>query len=66
MGIKRNDDVEQILPAPIKGRVSGFSVDQETGDKLVHVVAADGSAFFFKENELKVVEAPPAEEEAEG
>ncbi len=59
--MKRNDFVRQVMPAPIEGQVSGFQVDQETGDKLVHVVSADGSARFFKESDLEVMEENPAD-----
>lgn len=56
--MKRGDQVQQIQPAPFTGTVTHFSIDQETGDKLLHVQAEDGSARFFKEEELKLIEQP--------
>lgn len=53
--MKRGDQVQQIMPAPFTGAITGFQIDQETGDKLVHVVAEDGSARYFKESEVAVV-----------
>lgn len=61
--MKRGDNVRQILPAPITGYVDGFSVDQETGDKLVHVTDKDGQGRFFKESELEVVPEPTVDED---
>jgi len=54
--MKRDSKVTQILPAPFTGIVTGFSIDNNTGEKLVHVQAEDGSARFFKEDELKEVQ----------
>ena len=53
----KNDSVIQVMPAPIKGTVSGFSVDQETGKVLVGVQwpDADGSTHsrYFEQAELE-------------
>ena len=41
---KKGDAVRQIMPAPIAGTVTGFSVDQETGTvlTLVEFIDVDG------------------------
>lgn len=58
--MKRGDTVQQIMPAPFQGAISHFSIDQETGEKLVHVVAENGDGRFFPEKDLKLVgEQPP-------
>ena len=53
----KGDSVVQVMPAPIKGTVSGFSVDQETGKVLVGVEwpDADGSTHsrYFDRAELE-------------
>ena len=55
--------VVQVQPAPIVGVVSGFSVDQETGDVqvLVSWPAEDGSVHsrHFKESELTAEPVEP-------
>ncbi len=53
--MKKGDTVTQILPAPIVGTVEGFAIDQDTGEKLVLVVA-DGLSRYFKETEVQVSE----------
>ncbi len=53
---KKGDTVVQVLPEPIKGIVSGFSVDQETGDVLVSVTWDEGEhkhIRHFTEDQLK-------------
>ena len=51
--------VQQVLPAPIVGTVTGFDVDQETGDLqyLVEWTDADGVAHHrhFVEDHLQGV-----------
>lgn len=53
--------VEQVMPAPITGVVTGYAVDQETGEVDVRVEwqDEDGSthAKHFKEAQLKAVVA---------
>ncbi len=53
---KKGESVTQVIPAPIVGTVTGFSVDQEMGNVLVKVEwpDADGSTHekFFAESEL--------------
>lgn len=63
--MKRGDQVQQILPAPFTGSISHFSIDQETGAKLVHVVDNDGVGRFFKEDDLQVLPAEPAPDAAD-
>ena len=53
--MKRDDHVRQVQPAPIEGKVAGFSVDQESGEKLVRVNCTDGNERYFKESDLLVV-----------
>ena len=60
--MKRGETVQQILPAPFTGKVTHFSVDQENGDKLVHVQADDGQARFFKEEDLQVISSDEPEQ----
>ena len=38
---KKGDVVRQVMPAPIEGTVTGFSVDQETGKVLTLVEFKD-------------------------
>ena len=40
---KKGDVVRQVMPAPIEGVVTGFSVDQETGVVLTMVEFKDAS-----------------------
>lgn len=54
--MKRNDKVQQVMPAPFAGTITHFSIDQETGAKLIHVQAEDGAGRFFKEEELELTE----------
>lgn len=53
--------VMQAMPAPIKGKVSGFSVDQETGKVLIGLEwpDADGSTHsrYFELAELEADDA---------
>lgn len=60
--IKKGDTVAQILPAPIKGTVTGFGLCQETGDVSVKVEYTDAAGAtherFFKKSEV----SPVAEE----
>lgn len=52
----KGQEVTQIVPAPIVGTVTGFSVDQETGAVQVQVewLDANGSVHvkYFNENEI--------------
>ena len=59
---KRNDSVQQKLPAPFAGQIAGFVADNETGATLAHVVNDAGDARYFKLDEL---EAAPGAKEAE-
>lgn len=54
---KRGDNVVQIVK-PVTGVVSGYSVDQETGDTLVKVSWSDSDgdhSRFFTESDLAPV-----------
>lgn len=55
----KGDVVAQVLK-PITGTVTGFQVDQETGELLVKVewTMEDGSTNerFFKDDEIEVVQ----------
>ena len=62
--MKRGDSVQQILPAPFTGKISHFSIDQETGEKLVHVVNDQDVGQFFKEADLQVLPAEPVPDAA--
>lgn len=54
---KKGDQVTQILPTPIVGKVSGFDLCQETGEVTVKVEYADpdGSIHVrnFKQTEIE-------------
>jgi hypothetical protein len=54
---KKGDKVEQIMPAPIRGRVDAFSIDQESGDPQLHVSWEDDNQVthskWFHEHQLK-------------
>jgi hypothetical protein len=55
---KNGDAVEQVMPAPIKGVVCGFALDQTTGDVAVVVTWQDGADTHtktFQQSELKAV-----------
>ena len=41
MSFKKGDSVIQVLPAPIKGTVDGFALDQDTGEVKVLVSYTD-------------------------
>lgn len=60
--ITKNSFVEQIV-TPIKGVVTGFSVDQETGDTLAIVEWEDPDGTrhskTFKSEDLKLQEPQP-------
>lgn len=53
----KNQKVVQILPAPITGVVSGFALDQDTGEVIVLVNStdADGTIHsrYFKQTEVE-------------
>ena len=52
----KGQQVEQVLPVPIRGEVAGFAVDQETGAVQVKVTWSDESGDherFFAESEIK-------------
>jgi hypothetical protein len=57
--IKKGDTVRQVVPV-IEGIVTGFQVDQETGDRLLQVEYpdADGDLAirYFKDSEVALVE----------
>jgi len=59
--LKKGTHVRQVLPAPIDGVVTGFSVDNESGERLTKVayVTEDGDEMsrFFKDSEIEEVEA---------
>ena len=57
--MKRGDQVQQIMPAPFTGAVTGFQVDQETGETLVHVVAENGDARYFRKEDLQLKPEDP-------
>lgn len=63
--MKRGDKVQQILPAPFEGHISHFSIDQETGAKLVHVVDGEGVGRFFQESDLRELAEEPAADAAD-
>lgn len=56
--MQRGSIVKQVVKT-VEGTVTGFQVDQETGDKLVEVTWTDASgqvsSRFFKEADLQVV-----------
>jgi hypothetical protein len=58
---KKGDAVRQIVPAPIEGVVTGFHVDQETGDMQFRVewANAEGEACgrYFTAAQLQAVAA---------
>jgi hypothetical protein len=60
---KKDEEVVQIMPAPISGRVAGFHADQTTGDLQLLVVwkdeNGDEQSRYFTEEQLesKVVPA---------
>lgn len=41
MSFKKGDSVTQVLPAPIKGTVDGFALNQDTGEVKVLVSYTD-------------------------
>jgi hypothetical protein len=55
---KKGDTVRQVVPV-IEGTVTGFNIDQETGDRLVQVEYSDADSDiamrYFKDSELEVV-----------
>ena len=58
MALAKNTQVQQIV-TPINGIVTGFNVDNETGQVLVKVDYTDtegnASSRYFKESELEAV-----------
>jgi len=56
--IKKGDTVQQIVPT-IKGTVTAFQIDQESGERLllVEYQGADGviGSRYFKETEVELV-----------
>ena len=56
MAFIQNQNVTQILPNPIQGKVEGFSLDQSNGEVLVLVSYADEEGNvqtrYFKQSEL--------------
>ena len=59
MAFKKGDEVVQIHSAPIQGTVSGFALDQETGDVQVLVQWTDGDGVVhqrhFSQSEVAAV-----------
>lgn len=53
----KNEEVIQIVPPPIQGKVLGFGFDQDTGNVtvLVGYTAADGSTHqrYFQQSEIE-------------
>ena len=66
---KKGDVVRQVMPAPITGAVSSFSVDQETGIVLVCVEFTDANGElaenYFSASQIEAVaeSAAPAADE---
>ena len=59
MALKKGDKVKQILPAPITGTVTGFALDQETGEVHAKVEWTEGEdvhSRHFKQDDLEIVE----------
>lgn len=52
----KGQTVTQVLPAPIEGTVTGFSLDQENGEVLVLVSFKDAEgndqSRYFKQSEV--------------
>jgi hypothetical protein len=63
MTFNRGDTVVQIV-TPITGRVTGWSIDQETGTRQVGVewTDSDGTLHsrFFNEDQIQLANAAPA------
>ena len=64
--LKKGTAVRQVLPAPIEGVVTSFSVDSENGERLTKVAyineEGDEMSRFFKDSEIEevVAEEPDA------
>ena len=58
---KKGDAVAQVVAAPIKGVVTGFALDQETGDVHVLVEYTDAAGAVhtrhFRQDEVVAVTA---------
>lgn len=56
--IKKGTPVVQVMPAPIKGRVAGFRIDPENGQRQTEVafVNEDGdvTSVFFADGQIEV------------
>jgi hypothetical protein len=54
MSIKKGTAVRQVLPAPFEGVVTGYYIDQETGDRMFRVATpeldAEGNQVTTEQN----------------
>jgi hypothetical protein len=53
---KKGDVVRQVMPAPIEGTITGFHVDQETGEVqfcVEHVVDGETRQRYFEAGDLE-------------